>query len=61
MMAFSVTDIKNPYQSILDPTILSLYVGLKVIENGVNTANIPVMTHICNQTDINNFYAVRPD
>lgn len=61
MMAFGASDFKNPFQSIVDPTILSLYVGLKVIENGVNTANIPVKTHICNTTDIANFYTINPD
>lgn len=37
MMAFAVTDYENPYLSVLDPTVLSLYVSLKVIVDGVNT------------------------
>ena len=57
-MAFAVTDYLNPYRSALDSSILSLYVALKVIENGISTKNIQLKTHICNQNDINNFYSI---
>lgn len=30
-MAFGMSDFDNPFSSALDPTVLSIYVGLKVI------------------------------